>query len=344
MRIIVQTKAGTFSLDCEEGDNLLYAGLKSGLSLPYECATGTCGTCRCKVMEGDVELQWSEAPGLSYVKQEKNETLMCQVRARSDCVIRVPGDVVQGDEGPEFFSGTLENFKRLTRDVISFSIPLDRPMDFMAGQFCVLETPAVQGGRAYSMTNHGKGVEVLDFVVKRKPGGLFSDWLFDGGPENAPVSVFGPLGRATFDPAEAKNVLCIAGGSGVAGMMAILEQGVRSGHFANHRGHLFFGVRGNSDVFFADELSGFAEAFPDNVGVTIALSDEQPNDDLKARYPHLHFDHGFVHTVTSDAMKDRYDNMVGYVAGPPPMVDGALRMLVLEARLPGADIRYDKFS
>jgi toluene monooxygenase electron transfer component len=36
--------------------------------------------------------------------------------------------------------------------------------------------------------------------------------------------------------------------------------------------------------------------------------------------------------------------MTAYVAGPPPMVDGALRMLVLEARLDGTDIKYDKFG
>ena len=33
-----------------------------------------------------------------------------------------------------------------------------------------------------------------------------------------------------------------------------------------------------------------------------------------------------------------------YVAGPPPMVDASLRLLLREARLSPADIRYDKFS
>ncbi len=43
-------------------------------------------------------------------------------------------------------------------------------------------------------------------------------------------------------------------------------------------------------------------------------------------------------------MAGKYDNVVAFVAGPPPMVDGALRMLIMEARLPAKDIRYDKFG
>lgn len=344
MNLTIQTKAGLYDVECDEGENLLYAALRQGLDLPYECATGTCGTCRCRVMDGDTELCWTEAPGLSYVRRDKNETLMCQAVVRSNCTIRVPGEVTQGNGRAEFFEGRLTDLKKLTHDVVSFSVFLDQPMSFKAGQFVVLETSAVKGARAYSMTNFGSDVRQLDFVVKRKPGGGFCDWLFDGAPDGAEMRVFGPLGRATFDPSEDKNVLCIAGGSGVAGMMAILEHGVASGHFSNHTGHLFFGVRTAADVFFADTFSRLVDACSGTVNVTIALSDEDPDDALKARYPSLSFAHGFVHAVTSEQMKDRYDNMIGYVAGPPPMVDGSLRMLVLEARLPGADIRYDKFS
>ncbi|MEK9673764.1 MAG: 2Fe-2S iron-sulfur cluster-binding protein [Rhodospirillaceae bacterium] len=344
MRITIQTKGGEFEVDCEAGDNMLYAGLKAGVTLPYECGTGTCGTCRCRVMEGDWELTWADAPGLAYVKQEKSETLMCQARMKGDCIIRVPGEITKEDSGPDHFCGRLENLQRLTHDVASFSVPLDRPMDFMAGQFVVLEAPGLDGGRAYSMTNYGTGVSRLDFVVKRKPGGGVSDWLFAGSPVGIELGVFGPLGRATFDPAEDKNVVCIAGGSGIAGMMAILDHGVASGHFADHTAHVFFGVRTEKDIFFAEEFRRSVEKFPDNVNVTIALSDAQTTDGLAEKYPGLNFATGFVHAVASERMSGNYDNMVGYVAGPPPMVDGALRMLVLEARLPGTDIRYDKFS
>ena len=63
-----------------------------------------------------------------------------------------------------------------------------------------------------------------------------------------------------------------------------------------------------------------------------------------ARYPGVVFGRGFVHEVAGAAMKGRYANVRAYAAGPPPMVDGVLRVLVREARLHPTDIRYDKFS
>jgi len=60
----------------------------------------------------------------------------------------------------------------------------------------------------------------LDFVIKRKPAGQFSNWLFDTARAGERLQLFGPLGKATFDPSLSKNILCIAGGSGIAGMMS----------------------------------------------------------------------------------------------------------------------------
>jgi hypothetical protein len=36
--------------------------------------------------------------------------------------------------------------------------------------------------------------------------------------------------------------------------------------------------------------------------------------------------------------------MIGYIAGPTPMVDGAIRVLITEAALARDCIRYDKFA
>jgi toluene monooxygenase electron transfer component len=48
--------------------------------------------------------------------------------------------------------------------------------------------------------------------------------------------------------------------------------------------------------------------------------------------------------VAGKRMQGRFADVRAYVAGPPPMVDASLRLLLREARLPLADIRYDKFS
>jgi toluene monooxygenase electron transfer component len=139
-------------------------------------------------------------------------------------------------------------------------------------------------------------------------------------------------------------VLCVAGGSGIAGMMSILSRACGAEHFVDWDGHVFFGVRTARDGFFLDELQAFRTRFPGRLAVTVALSDEDVPDALAAAYPGFAFARGFVHAVAGEAMKGRYADVRAWVAGPPPMVDASLRLLLREARLAPADIRYDKFS
>src|SRR2546423_1169779 len=141
-----------------------------------------------------------------------------------------------------------------------------------------------------------------------------------------------------------KHVLCIAGGSGIAGMMSILSLACREGHFGAWDGHVFFGVRTARDGFFLDELEAFRARYPARLSVTVALSDEDVPASLPAAYPGFAFTRGFVHAVAGERMKGRFADVRAYVAGPPPMVDASLRLLFREARLPPTDIRYDRFS
>lgn len=347
MKITVQTKSGEFSFESDPGETLLAAGLRNGIKLPYECATGTCGTCKARVIKGEINPGWINAPGRSYVNSVKGEVLMCQSEASDDCVIHIPSKLPTGRQAtvlPEYWQGTIAETKTLTHDVMSFSLHMDRPFNFDAGQFVVLKAEDVEGGRAYSMTNFSKNAGTLDFVVKRKRGGHFSKWLFNGKVVGRTLNAFGPLGQATFDPAEGRNVLCLGGGSGIAAIMSILSRAVSLSYFDTHKGYVFFGVRTAKDVFFLDTLSEYAAAFPDGLQVTVALSDEDAKLNLIREFPHLKFATGFVHTVAGQAMDGKYDDIIAYLGGPPPMVDGAIRMLILEARLSASDIRYDKFG
>jgi toluene monooxygenase electron transfer component len=171
-----------------------------------------------------------------------------------------------------------------------------------------------------------------------------SEWLFGDGVDGTRLGLFAPVGHATFQPGLGKHVLCIAGGSGIAGMMSILERAAGAGHFAEWDGHVYFGVRTERDGFFLGELEALRARCPGRLAVTIALSDEDVPAALTARYPGLTFARGLVHEVAGQAMKGRFADVRAYVAGPPPMVDASLRLLLREARLSPADIRYDKFS
>jgi toluene monooxygenase electron transfer component len=347
MKLTIRSKDGTHAVDCEVGERVLYAGLRNGLMLPYECGTGTCGTCKGRLVGGEIREMWPQAPGRAYLKPERGEFLMCQAAVGSPCEVVVPARLppARADAiAPLYNRGIMRNVKALTRDVISFEIDLQRPMDFHAGQFAVLQVAPVEGFRAYSMVNYERGARRLEFVVKRKPAGKFSDWLCTNSVESTAVELFGPLGKAIFSIEEEKNILCIAGGSGIAGMMSILSCAAKARHFDRHRGFVFFGVRTMKDVFFLDDLSGLVSKFPGKLEVTVAVSDEAAPPHERTSHPALAYATGMVHAVAAEKMAGRYDATVAFVAGPPPMVDGALRALILGARLPAIDIRYDKFT
>lgn len=347
MKIQVNARNRAYQFECGDEEKILFSGLRHAVELPYECATGTCGTCKARLIDGDVEDAWPEAPGRKLLKADQGEFLMCQCVAKGDISIEVANFVYGADPGacvPSFLDGTVRRTSRLTHDVMAIGVEADCPLEFDAGQFVLLAVPGVEGFRGYSMVNFDRRTRNLEFVIKKKPGGGFSEWLFKGGAEGARVRMFGPLGHATFYPGVAKNVLCIAGGSGIAGMMSILARGCQERYFRQYKGSVFFGVRSERDAFYLDELAAIQAQFPDNLQVTVALSDEAVSEGLRSRYPGLQFDQGMVHEVASRHMEGGYQNLRAYLAGPPPAVEAAIRVLLLKAKLTTDNIRYDKFS
>ena len=231
----------------------------------------------------------------------------------------------------------------MTRDVVHFELALSEPMRFRAGQFVGLRHEGVVGTRAYSMVNFGEAPDRLSFVVKRKPGGRFSDALFDSDLNGMEIDVVGPLGRATFRPEEARDFICIAGGSGIAGMMAMLSHARQIDYFRSHKGHVFFGVRTLADAFYLGDFAEHLAASAGGLRVWIAISDEDEVPATHPEFPDVRLGKGFVHQVAAEAMNGHWRDEVAFVAGPQPMVDAAIKMLITAGLKPG-DIRFDKFS
>ena len=234
--------------------------------------------------------------------------------------------------------------RTLTHHVSAIDVTLDAPCRFDAGEFMAVGAPGVAGMRGYSMVNFDHPAQRLEFVVKKKPGGGFSEWLFSGQAAGAKVDLIGPLGKATFYPGVAKNILCIAGGSGIAGMMSILARACAERHFEQFKGSVFFGVRTMRDAFYLEQLSAFRQRFPDTLSIRVALSDEDVPASASGSFPHLRFARGLVHEVAKREMAGKYQDVRAYLAGPPPAVDAAIRVLLLDAKLTADHIRYDKFS
>jgi toluene monooxygenase electron transfer component len=342
-----RSKISSCSFQAEPHEPLLYAALRAGVAIPYECATGTCGTCKGRRVAGVVVADWGEAPGKTFLRADRDEVLLCQSRALSDCSFEIPGSVNLASTArvrPHFGRGVVGRIEGLAPDMLELLIELDPPLDFDAGQFAVLRAPHLPGFRGYSMVNHPGTAKQATFAVKRKADGTFTEWLFSRARPGDTIEWFGPLGSAIFTPQEQRSIVCIAGGSGIASIMSILEIGCSSRHFDHFEAAVFFGIRTNADAFYLDRLQRFAQAFPKTLAITATLSHDVPRSDLGQRYPALKFESGFPHEIATRDLAGRFAGRVVYLAGPPILVDVSIRMLITHGRLPVSDIRYDRFS
>jgi toluene monooxygenase electron transfer component len=335
----------------KEGERLLHVGLSSGVGLPHECATGTCGNCKATIVSGDVLHLWPEAPG-AKVCRKTGEVLLCQTAAVSALELVLPSAFIpQTEPSCGKVRGHLAGRQMLTPDVALFEVALESPLDYRPGQFVLLSGFGIQGPRAYSMTHHAPDEARLRFLVRRSESGLFTKRLFECSPDNESIEVFGPLGRATFDCGEERPFVAVAGGSGIAGMMAIIRDALACQHFVKHPSRLFFGLRDCESGYLLDDLHGFAEEADGDLQIVVAFSDGSCPAEFAAKFPALDFRHGFVHEVMRDVLcaddKSEMKKMqrpLFFVGGPPLMVNATMRTLITECKASPTEIRYDRFG
>jgi toluene monooxygenase electron transfer component len=347
VQVTIETKAGPLDIAALPGETILAAGLRQGVALPYECATGTCGTCRARLLDGKLDEGWPQAPGREGLKKVRREFLMCQAAPMTECRIALPDPLRPwrvGAERPQEIAARVAELAPLGRDMVELSLVLDRPMAFEAGQFVLLQTPGTAGFRAYSMANWRSPSRTLVFIVKRKPDGGFSEWLFTRAGEGDALRLFGPLGAAVLEPALGHDLLVAVGGSGLAVALSILARAAAEGVLGRNRARLYFGVRSMQDAARLDQIGEWRERFGDAFEATVALSDAAVGAADRDRWPALCFTEGMVHDVLGRALQGGCDNTMAFLAGPPAMVDATMRVVMLKGRLPPSRIRFDRFS
>jgi len=313
--------------------SLLQAALRQGMAFPYECSSGGCGSCRFKPVEGAFEVLWEEAPGLSRRDRRKGLQLACQTRATSDLIIEV-----SPDEGcrplviPARRRVTLASREEVTHDIVEFRFTAEEAAAFLPGQYAVLEN-ADGVRRCYSMSGVPEGGSDWSFQIRRVPGGRFTEWLF-GAPMGTEVVLDGPYGMAHLRPDVDREVLCVAGGSGLSPIVSILR--ALAGLGGGRRIHFFHGGRTPRDLFapaLVEELG-----LGDRLEYVPVVSD--PENQLSADWAGAT---GFVHEAVATALGERVREMEVYFAGPPPMAEAMQRMLMVDLGVPFGQIHFDRF-
>lgn len=326
--------AGTeTSFPCPADDTITRAALRAGIALPYECNTGGCGTCKVELVSGTIDSLRPDAPALSERDRAKCRILGCQARPTSDCVIKARLDSAGPPLQPSPMTATLVASRDLTHDIREFDFELSAPAPFLPGQYALVWVPGVALPRPYSMSNIG-GTRLWQFQIKRVPGGMVTSVLFDQIDVGASVVIDGPFGHAYLRPESTRDVVCVAGGSGLAPIISIARGMAACASLDARRLHFFYGGRTPVDIC-GEELLQALPALKHRYTYVPVVSAPDTATDWPGRV-------GFVHEVVADVLQGTLHVFEYYFAGPPAMALAVQRMLI-EAKVPMAQMHFDQF-
>jgi NAD(P)H-flavin reductase/ferredoxin len=320
---------------------ILEAALSQGLPFPHGCRVGTCGSCKCKLVSGKIHELADHAFALSAEELAEGFILACQSLPRADLVLDVP---VRPDAmaGPPVVarSGRIAGLRKLTHDIALLEFAANDAVAYRAGQSFEFALPRALANaslpevRAYSFAaapGPAPGA-TLSFHVRLVPGGAFTTWLHNHAKVGDTLSGRGPFGDLALHEAPAP-ILAIAGGSGMAPIKALLEEGLARG--AERDVHFYFGARRQADVYCADEMAQLAGRWRGRFAFVPVLSEEPADSDWRGA-------RGFVSDAAHAALGEGIRACHAYACGPPPMIDAVERML-RGAGVAAEHVHFDRF-
>jgi NAD(P)H-flavin reductase len=230
---------------------------------------------------------------------------------------------------PAFWHAEVVGHERRARDIAVFTVRPLMPYPFEAGQYAHLESPHhPRLWRSYSVANAPRSDGTLEFHVRAPADGYVSGALVRRTAVGDLLRLGAPMGGMTLTPYRDREVVLVAGGTGLAPVKALLDDLSRSN--SNRWVHLFVGARDRDDLYDLPALNRLSARYP-WLSVVPACSEDEGYvgergaiNDVVERYGPWN-EHDF------------------YVSGSPAMVRGTLGTLS-RLGVPASRIRYDALS
>lgn len=210
------------------------------------------------------------------------------------------------------------------------------------GQYATIKPASLDRPRSFSFARSPEAENPGEhsFFIRVVPNGKFSEWLHDAekliGEE---VVLSGPLGYFGLDASDAP-IVCIAGGSGMSAIYALLEDACIQ---QTGRDVLFlYGARSQKDLYCLDKIAAISKKWnPKNSFEFAPVLSEEPSDsDWKGA---TGFVTEYFKTNYIDSGKISPDKCKAFFCGPPPMIDSGVDILI-SAGMDKTDIFFDKFE
>lgn len=204
---------------------------------------------------------------------------------------------------------------------------------FHTGQFLTVYWPdAPEYKRAYSLSSCALDRGFYEVTVKRegKMGTRVVDWAKVGDQ----LLVLPPAGKFLPDFAPNRQLICIAGGSGVTPFRAFAREATR--RKLPNKITVLYSVRTTNDVIFEREFRELALA-NNNFNFYVTCTRLHPDDKWTGRRGRI--DAAWVREQVHDLA-----NTTFYACGPNPLVEFAEQLVIHELGVPKAQMKTEKWG
>ncbi len=314
-------------------ETILEAALRHGYTLPYSCRNGSCGTCKGRLLTGEIDYGVYEDKALTEEERRAGKALFCQAVPLTDVVIEAREIHTAKDIVIRTLPCRVVKMEKAAHDVmvLSLKLPQNQRLQFLAGQYIDILLRDGQR-RSFSLASAPHADELLQLHIRHVPGGRFTDHVFSKMKEKDLLRFRGPLGIFFLREETDLPIIMVAGGTGFAPIKAILEDAFAKG--VTRPMHLYWGVRARRDLYMHDLAQSWTREHA-NFRYTPVLSEPLPEDRWTGRT-------GWVHEAVVADNPDLGGYEI-YASGPPPMIEAGKRAFK-ERGLPEDRLYYDSFE
>ena len=320
------------SFEAEEGESILDAALRNGVSLSYGCRNAVCGACKGRLISGEISYEDLEPAALSEAEKAAGMVLFCGAEPRSDVTIAVNEIGSSQEIKVEQYPVRVVKLDKLAPDVmrVYLKLPDALRMQFLAGQYIDI---ILQDGRrrSFSLANAPHDDALIELHIRYIDGGEFTDHVFRDMQEKEMLRIEGPLGGFYLRESSPRPIIFVAGGTGFAPIKGIIEHALAEN--IQRPMYLYWGARAEVDLYQNELPKEWADK--GLINYVAVLSDTNETDQWQGR-------DGYVH----QAVLNDFPDLSGYdvYAGGPPVMVSAARDAFTAQGLAEDNFFYDAFE
>src|SRR5688500_13810150 len=137
MHFTVHIKPCGFNLKVKSGETVLAAALRQGLHFPHDCQNGVCGSCKGRLLEGQVTYDDALLPALPDSERDEGYALFCSAIPVTDHIIEINNVINPQQLHIKELVYTVETFEEIAPTIYRVFLhpPEHDHIDYLAGQY-----------------------------------------------------------------------------------------------------------------------------------------------------------------------------------------------------------------